>query len=293
MGDVGLLLALQQYRQPALDMFFHFFAFLGSEYFYIAILSWIFWCVDRVWGIRLAIVLFASFYTNFTLKEVFAMPRPVHPELIIMEQPEGLAFPSGHAQSSATFWVYLGLWLRKVFLWIPIAILVILNSLSRLYLGIHLLQDVVAGAILGIVFAVTFFLLFRALERSTFNFPLFFRCTAGAIVGIIMYAFALDDLAVRMSGCMAATLVGFPLQKRYFPFSLPQKWQKKIPFFLGGLATVVLLHLTMRTVMGRSDPFIMIRYFILIMWVVLGVPILFRCYLTKNREVSRGEILEE
>jgi hypothetical protein len=57
--------------------------------------------------------------------------------------------PSGHAQSAMSFWPGLAMMLKTRRPWIAAVILVLLVSLSRVYLGVHFISDVIAGWILG------------------------------------------------------------------------------------------------------------------------------------------------
>lgn len=74
----------------------------------------------------------------------------------------GYAFPSGHAAQSASFWVTLALLVAghvrgralRAFL-VGYALLIgAIVSLSRMYLGVHYLSDVIAGTLLGVSWAL-------------------------------------------------------------------------------------------------------------------------------------------
>ncbi len=131
---------------------------LGSEYAYIVFLSLYYWLVNPWTGRQLGLLLGFSYGFNILCKELFDYPRPfeLNPNLA---SPEAIAtsetssFPSGHAQSSTTFWIYLALQHQYFWLWISSFIIITLIAISRLYLGVHFPIDVVAGLLIGIFFA--------------------------------------------------------------------------------------------------------------------------------------------
>ncbi|MGQ4534985.1 phosphatase PAP2 family protein [Dermabacteraceae bacterium P13115] len=92
----------------------------------------------------------------FSLKAIFARPRPPR-ALALLEPPQTFSYPSGHA-TMTTFWcclVILFLFLRASrrtallgsVLLLPLACAV---ALSRPYLGVHWLSDILAGIALAL-----------------------------------------------------------------------------------------------------------------------------------------------
>lgn len=86
-------------------------------------------------------------------------PRPVvdHPVTTALDK----SFPSGHAMSSTVtygallvaFWPYLPAWSRRWALAVT-ALVVAAVGLSRLFLGVHFVTDVVGGYLLGLAWLV-------------------------------------------------------------------------------------------------------------------------------------------
>lgn len=104
----------------------------------------------------LALSLGGGAYLNYLLKVLYHRPRPDVP----WAPPEaGFAFPSGHAMVSLTFYGMAAyLVVRRVLPWpkgwpvILLAVLLVgLIGLSRLYLGVHWLTDVIGGYLAGAV----------------------------------------------------------------------------------------------------------------------------------------------
>jgi membrane-associated phospholipid phosphatase len=128
-----------------------FFSFLATEDFFMLVLPILYWCVDSVLGIRLAIVLMFSTGLNGALKLAFHGPRPYWYSTRVHGLAEETSFglPSNHSQSAAVIWGILAAYLRKWWAWLVAALLILLIGLSRLYLGVHFPLDVLLGWLTG------------------------------------------------------------------------------------------------------------------------------------------------
>ncbi len=111
----------------------------------------------RIAGCFSASSLLLSFLVNnLLLKNLVARTRPyeVIPGLTrLIEAQKDYSFPSGHTASSFAVAVVLLLCLPKK-LGIPAMVLAVLISFSRLYIGVHYLSDILAGAIISSMIAV-------------------------------------------------------------------------------------------------------------------------------------------
>lgn len=136
---------------PLLDTLFRVITNAGSEPVYIFLASLIFWCINKKTGIRAMYLIMFSAYTALIAKGLFSMPRP--PDYLHKVTENNFGFPSGHAQVSSGFWGYLGIRSKKQLIIMVGAVMVILVSLSRLYLGVHYLGDVTGGIIFGLMVA--------------------------------------------------------------------------------------------------------------------------------------------
>lgn len=211
-----IIVTLQSAASPTLDALALAWTDLGSQQAYIVLLVIVYLTVDARAGRVLGLGLLASFYLNQLLKEAFDTARPYveHPELLRSEgayrTAPGPAFPSGHAQSAATFWMLAaGLGRRR---WLTgLAIVMALTiGLTRLYLGVHWPVDVLAGWAIGLAAAG----LALALARR--------RLSAGAAAQLGL--FVALPLALHLalptpeSGVIAGAVAGFgtaPLLHRH------------------------------------------------------------------------------
>lgn len=92
---------------------------------------------------------------NFVLKAVFARPRPTFSDPLATAL--YYSFPSGHAMMSLIAYGMLGYFLysrlrerwQRVVVSAGLIVLILLIGLSRIYLGVHYLSDVLAGFLVG------------------------------------------------------------------------------------------------------------------------------------------------
>lgn len=158
--DGRILLWIQEYlRTPGWTAFFKTVTRLGNAgIFWILLVLVLLICQKtRGTGIRAGISLALSFViNNLFLKNIVARTRPY--EVVeglhrLIEKQSDYSFPSGHTASSFAVAVILYLELPKKY-GIPLLILAVLISFSRLYLGVHYPSDVLAGALSGTLVAV-------------------------------------------------------------------------------------------------------------------------------------------
>lgn len=127
------------------------FTWLGYPAFFISMLPVLYWLVSKEAATRIAMVVIFTAVTNGFLKDVFDDPRPPGDIYALdLRVDKSYGMPSGHAQVAFALWLWLALELRQRWFW-PIAIVFALGvTLSRLYLGVHDVEDVLTGAALGI-----------------------------------------------------------------------------------------------------------------------------------------------
>lgn len=112
----------------------------------------------RYIGIMSLMALLGSYIiSNLLLKNIIARIRPY--EVVIglqqlIEKPGDFSFPSGHTSSSFAAAIILYKELHKGY-GIPAMILATLIGSSRLYLGVHYPSDVICGALIGSIIALT------------------------------------------------------------------------------------------------------------------------------------------
>jgi membrane-associated phospholipid phosphatase/FMN phosphatase YigB (HAD superfamily) len=150
------------HRSAALTTFFTAYTGLGRWFVLAAATAAVLAALARRARRRdalfLLIAMIVSPLLNLALKNLFERPRP--PTASSLLSANGYAFPSGHAMSSATFALALAFiaWPTR-WRW-PAAALAatfaLLMGVSRIYLGVHWLTDVLAGWVLAVaVVAVT------------------------------------------------------------------------------------------------------------------------------------------
>lgn len=266
--SVAFVLAIQRFATPWLDVVFRSVSFLGTEFFYLGVLVFLYFRVSRKLAFRLAVVVLFSLYVNFLLKEFFGIPRPDGEGLRILEAPEDFSFPSGHAQSVASFWFFLAFSRGGPFWYALAGIFVTLVSFSRLYLGVHYLQDVLAGAALGVLLALGFARLFRYFEARTFPLLGWLPFLGGA--SLALFFFAPSSLGIRVAGSLSGVLWGYWLAVF---FGLPEQPLSGVACGLGAVLLVV-LYLGGKALGLQGTGWGFARYFLLNLVATFGWPLL-------------------
>ena len=155
--SVDLIIWLQNTGGTLGKMFFNFISFLGEAYIYILILAIVYWAYDKKFGEYLGTTLGISLSTNNFIKGVTQLPRPFESygeiENLRPETSYGSSFPSGHTQGFSAFLFAIAYRLKKYW-WLIAIVLTFLMMMSRMYLGVHYLRDVIVGASLGLVIAL-------------------------------------------------------------------------------------------------------------------------------------------
>lgn len=156
--DYAVLYLLRLAQSPDLNRAAWFASLLGSEILAVVMVLLLgVLALQRRWGAATGLLLtvVGAQLLNNVLKDWFQRTRPAPVDGLIPAQ--AFSFPSGHAMVAAAFYLFVGYlaWRLLAGRWrivcaallLTIAILV---GLSRLYLGVHYLTDVMAGYVAGI-----------------------------------------------------------------------------------------------------------------------------------------------
>jgi membrane-associated phospholipid phosphatase len=159
--SIGLIQFLADHRSEVLTRVFQFFTFVGEVEGYVLLLALVYVAYDKRLAFRLAVLTLLAMSLNHLLKTLIGNPRPFvsqgsHAEKWAVS-PEKAAdlvtefsTPSGHAMAGAAFYSCLYSSSRNRYVRIACIVLLLLTGLSRPYLGVHYLEDVLLGWVLGL-----------------------------------------------------------------------------------------------------------------------------------------------
>jgi undecaprenyl-diphosphatase len=157
--DTAVLVWLRQFQGAVVDVLARAASAMGSEVLAVVGIGVLGILVARRrWGaaIGLVVTTVGAQLMNNVLKDMFQRTRPAPVVGLIPAQ--SFSFPSGHAMVSAAFYGYLAYLCWRILKgkqrWVALIgllVLVVLIGLSRMYLGVHYLTDVVAGYIAGFI----------------------------------------------------------------------------------------------------------------------------------------------
>ncbi len=148
---------LQAYA-PGLETFMLFISLIDSTEFFLVAIPLILWCYDKTLGSRLLLIFSVSSVINPILKIFFHTPRPYWISESVQAFTSEISFgmPSGAAQLTFAFFGYIGAWFRKRLVWALCIALIILVGISRIYIGVHFLGDVLTGWLFALVLLLVF-----------------------------------------------------------------------------------------------------------------------------------------
>ena len=148
-------------RNEALNNFFKIITQFGSALVLIIItILCVIFIRDKKYKILVPANLVTIAIINIVLKNFFLRPRPN--ELRLIEE-TGYSFPSGHAMASTAFYgllIYIvhekveNKILRNT-ICIMLGLLILLISISRIYVGVHYTSDVIAGTCFSIAYLIS------------------------------------------------------------------------------------------------------------------------------------------
>lgn len=312
--DVASVRAVQ--GGGALETPMAFLSFLGTEEFYLVLLPLFYWCLNKGLGADLGVLLVSSGFINSALKALFKLPRPFWRDPALQLSYETtFSLPSGHAQNSTTIFGYLAWRLAeedgktrgRSLSWIGVALLVmliVLISISRVYLGVHFPGDVLWGAVVGAgIVAVYAWLKPRLLPRlhelSVGTHVLLALITAAFILGLEVSLLSVPfgpgptfgefypeawgatlDSAGTLAGLAFGLWVGLALEMRYVRFAVQGPFWKRALRYLVGVGGLFVIWMGLRLIFPQEPLAVglalrVVRYACAMLWAIAGWPWLF------------------
>lgn len=265
MDWLDILFWFREHTTPWLDTLMGGITNLGSEYFYLAALCLLYWCVDVAAALRLFVLFLASVYLNDAIKWIAATRRPFDlagldptsslyartrdlaeriPQAIQDTAP-GYSFPSGHAQDAVVFWGYLAIVVRRRWMYILAPLVALLVAFSRIYLGVHWPQDVIGGIVIGLIILGCGYVTLRLLAgmplQARFPATLFF-----CLVPILLFVLFPSHAGGQTMGTLFGALLGYLLERRYLRFAVRRPFWQQVLKMVIGLAGALLLMIGLR-----------------------------------------------
>jgi len=196
----------QSFASDGLTAFMQLITTLGYMEFFMLFLITLLLAINFKKAFLMFMVLIWTGAITFFFKDYFDLPRPFHVDntvqrldkqlpgdaafdfskrgatsfwgglpadvLMATRQSEGVenGFPSGHTSIAIAFWGALAFLFRKRWVTFLCASLMLLVPLSRIYLGVHFLADVLGGVVLGaIVLAAFYFIILKPEKLHNFE----------------------------------------------------------------------------------------------------------------------------
>ena len=293
---------LESIRTPIGDAFFLFATYGGEEVMLLGLVCLIYWCIDKKLGYRMTFAYLPSALAVEVAKLTCRVERPWvrDPNFTIVEKARksatGYSFPSGHTQNATALFLTLGYVSKKLLYKILFFLIIPLVMFSRMYLGVHTPADVLVSAAMSIVIVIgmnylTDHLVLTHKKRLIIMAVLMAVALATAIYTYVLYAngtIAYKDAADSFKGCGAGFgfLLCWVLETRCVNFDpkCSSIWKQLLKLVIGFAVALLLkegLKYGFKAIFGENLFNELIRYFVVLLWAMMGMPLIIKKYFQK------------
>lgn len=250
------LLWLQKIREalgPVFENLLNGISYLSTIAVFVLLV--VYWCFHKKTG-KFALLCYGIGQTlNQSIKAVCCVQRPwilnelIKPSEKAIKSATGYSFPSGHSESSfAAYGALVFKKFGKTPMAIGLIIMIGLIGLSRNFLGVHTLQDVLAGFAVGFISIVAVYLLEK--HQCCYDERNVSLISLAGVVAVSVYvlkkgysgsedqALLMQKDAMKAYGFMAGSIIAFFLERRYVRFKTEEMNRRK---YLIRLCTGVIL----------------------------------------------------
>jgi membrane-associated phospholipid phosphatase len=278
---IDVVLWFQQFS-PALDAPFLLMTFMGDQEFFMLMLPFVYWCVDRSAGSRLIFFFLLSVYLNQIAKELLDQPRPFQYDSRVRQltAASGGGLPSGHTQQAVAVWGFVALYWRRPWARCAAAVLIIGIPLSRVYLGVHFPTDLLGGYLIGGTLLWLYVALAPSivdrLSRQSLTLHLF-------VITVLSLGLTVVDSGggangIRLGGVLMGLGIGLVLERRLVRFEAGGWWGRRLGAYLVGVAVLFGVYYGLRVLFSDLEPVSFwryLRYALVGFWGAFGAPWVF------------------
>lgn len=283
---------LQSFSNPILDTVFQFITAFAEQIVMMVVISYLFWCTERSFGFKFILTTMSGFSVNGFLKNIFRVERPFVKyegiKAIRTQTATGYSFPSGHTQTATMVYGPFGIKKRGIILVLS-AIFIFLIGVSRVYLGVHTVYDVLGGLIVGIIWSIFSYKLYDYLEKK--NNPLYFLVyLIPAIISLLTVNLKFPGDTFTLAGSTIGAVVGVVFENKYVRFE-----PKAIPKIqVLKMAIGLIVALVIQSIFKQIDKALIINhpyfsnlagligYTLIGLWITLGMPIICNKFFRKE-----------
>lgn len=295
---MGILYFFQSIRFPLLDEVMLLVTKLGEETAFLVMALIFFWCVDKKRGYFIMTVGFMGTMISQVMKMLFRIPRPwvLDPNFKVVgnaqEAAGGYSFPSGHSQSAVGVLGSVAATAKHRWTVALCIVFMVLVPISRMYLGVHTLADVLVGTAISLALIAVVKPIMKKEKGMTVLVAVMLAMSVAQVLFVELFPFPEDmdaynlehgmENAYTLLGCLLGVTVVYFVDSKWLNFSTDAVWWAQILKAAGGLAAVLAVKEGMRTplnlLFGGHLAARSARYFLIV--AVAGVvwPMTFRWF---------------
>ncbi|MDA1737966.1 phosphatase PAP2 family protein [Bacillus cereus] len=265
--DMLLLEWMTSFEGSVLTTFFKLVSSLANETLYLVIISFLYWCVSKRKAFHMIVMLCFSGYIGIMVKELMKIPRPYTYggiEALHEKSAAGYSFPSTHVQLSTTFWGSFMILCKKRIVWIIGIIFIILVAISRLYLRVHWLSDIIGAVLFSVI--VVYLYTKVTMGLSDRKFILLQRIILA--VSLIMYVMTSQVDNLKLLGVLTGSTIGIMLENHFINMNESNDFKMQVVKTVLGLSIMLIMQFILKKVI--PDMYYL-RY------AVTGITITFLC----------------
>ncbi len=294
---------LESIRTPLGENIFYYLTNFGEEIIIMGLVGIIFWCVDKKIAYRMTFAYLLTVFAINMIKITCRIERPWirDPEFTAVERAKksatGYSFPSGHTQGAFSIYGTLAYRIRRLWAQIILFVLIGLVMFSRLYLGVHTPEDVLVSCVISavIVIGINIFA-----DKTEFTSKRRLMVILGIVVLAIIYitysVFLMNSGRILYSnvsdgskgiGAGLAFALGWYIEPEYIDFNTKCKniWMQILKAIIGA-GGVFLIRSGIKALFEANMVIDMIRYFLMISWVFLAMPLIIKRFFEVRPEIK-------